>query len=130
MLSLLYFLYHYLSKICWSVCPPLNFSCLFFFLSYAFTFLEPIICCLETGTHVFWFSTKTVANSACVHCSFPLAVSEQSEEMEIVRELSLISDFIFSKNNLPPRLLGCMIHWGGSSSSKVDEKRSGEINLL
>lgn len=50
--------------------------------------------------------------------------------MEIVRELSLISDFIFSKNNLPPCLLGCMIHWGGSSSSKVDEKRSGEINLL
>lgn len=44
------------------------------------------MCCLETGTHVFWSFTKTIASSAYVHCSFPLAVSEQSEEIEIVME--------------------------------------------
>lgn len=79
------------------------------------------MCCLETGTRAFWSFTKTVTNTASVQCSFPLAVSEQSEEIEIVRERSLISVFIFSKNNFPPCLLGFMIHWGGSSSSKVDE---------
>lgn len=44
------------------------------------------MCCLETETHVFWSFTKTVANSASVHGSFSLAVSEQSEEIQIVRE--------------------------------------------